>query len=46
MKIKGICYKIRTNTYMVKKDGVYIGSFFTFESAKQALEEWINWRDE
>ena len=45
MKIKGIFYKIRTNTYMVKKDSVYIGSFFTFEKAKQALEEWLIFRD-
>ena len=43
--IKGICYKIKTNTYMVKKDSVYIGSFFTLEEAKQALEDWLKFRD-
>jgi hypothetical protein len=47
MKIpqKGICYKTKTRTFVVKKNGVYIGTYFTLERAKLALEEWLKWRD-
>lgn len=43
--IRGINYQKQYRKYYVMKYGIYIGQYFTFEQAREALEEWIKWRD-